>query len=51
MSILMCFDVFVNLAPTTVSGGEFDWTIHLSKGNASVLRPAQRGQKRRVEGK
>ena len=45
-----------------MSGGEFDWggmcqagsltgAVHLSKGNAGVLRRAQRGRKPRVEQK
>ena len=31
--------------PGTVAGGEFDWGVHLSNGNAGVLRRAQGGQK------
>jgi hypothetical protein len=34
-----------------LSGGEFDWGGTSVKGNAGVLRQAQRGQKPRVEQK
>ena len=37
--------------PGTVTGGEFDWAVHLSNGNAGVLRRAQGGQKPPVEQK
>ncbi len=47
------FKTFIlrRLDPRTPPGGEFDWAVHLSNDNAGVLRPAQRGQKPRVEQK